>query len=118
MRKIATALALATGIALTAGAIATPALADVDFRFGDDIAHRKADILSEGTRMSAELFALKEHAGKPLVHRFDAPLRIERDDAVAQMLQQIVESLTPNRFAAGGLCDFECGIERGAYRCA
>lgn len=34
MRKIATALALATGIAVTAGAIATPALADVDFRFG------------------------------------------------------------------------------------
>jgi hypothetical protein len=34
MRKIATALALATGLSLTAGAIATPALADVDFRFG------------------------------------------------------------------------------------
>jgi len=37
MRKIATALALATGLSLTAGAIATPALADVDFRFGINI---------------------------------------------------------------------------------
>lgn len=37
MRKIATALALAAGISLTAGAIATPALADVDFRFGINV---------------------------------------------------------------------------------
>jgi hypothetical protein len=33
MRKIATALALATGL-VTAGAAASPALADVSFRFG------------------------------------------------------------------------------------
>jgi len=37
MRKIATALALATGISLTAGAIATPALADIGFRFGINV---------------------------------------------------------------------------------
>ena len=37
MRKITRNLLLAGGVALSAGAIATPALADVDFRFGINV---------------------------------------------------------------------------------
>lgn len=36
------------------------------FKPPEDIAHRKADILSEGTRMSAEVFSLKANANKAL----------------------------------------------------
>ncbi len=41
-----------------------------------------------------------EHGGKTLVHRLDASLGVERDDAVAQVLQQIIEPLTAYRFRA------------------
>lgn len=37
MRKITRNLLIAGGVAMTAGAISTPALADVDFRFGINV---------------------------------------------------------------------------------
>ena len=38
----------------------------VPYKPPEDIAFRKATIISEGTRMAAELFSLKENENKPL----------------------------------------------------
>lgn len=51
-------------LAALAALLAVPA--QQPFKAPDDIEHRKADIMSDGVRLSAELFSLKEHAGKRL----------------------------------------------------
>src|SRR5689334_23210756 len=72
----------------TAFLLVATAMVAQPFKAPDDIAHRKADIISEGTLMSAELFALEEHAAKPLptivmCHGWGGTAPALRPDAIA-----------------------------------
>ena len=58
-----------------------------------------------------------EREREPLVDRLDAAARIERDDAVAQVLEQVVEALAAQRLGVRRVRDFECGVDRLAHRC-
>lgn len=53
-----------------------------------------------------------KRGGQLTIHRFDAPFCIDRDDAIAKMLQQIVQAITAGGLAAHRLRDFERGLER------
>ncbi|MDR8954082.1 hypothetical protein FEP76_02578 [Burkholderia multivorans] len=72
------------------------------------IDERAAD---RGRRLDAE------RRREPLVDRLDAALRVERDDAVAQMLEQRVEPLAAKRFGMRRVRDFERRFDGLAYRC-
>ena len=58
-----------------------------------------------------------ERRREPLVDRFDAAVCVERDHAVAQVLEQVVEPLAAERLGMRRIRDFECRIDGLAYRC-
>ncbi|EDT02877.1 hypothetical protein BamIOP4010DRAFT_3584 [Burkholderia ambifaria IOP40-10] len=57
-----------------------------------------------------------ERGREPLVDCLDATARVERDHAVAQVLQQVVEALTAKRLGVGRVRDFERRFDRLAHR--